>query len=349
MNSTLKFFLIALLPVAAVTSCRDDDEWKPTWALPIVKEQTFRIGDFITDEETAEVNKKVREEWSSYVAERFGLNDTANVDSVAFVVLTSKDSTYVQFDAQGVPSLNDSTRALIEKNLTDKGESEEDVEAIISQINAFLEAYNSALQSSTPAPPAPLSKAGATPRAAPLPDAINKNYGGDSAVNNLLSAMIHPTDVFITAANLLSTMGAGYLDSINSQIDSLLQKATMTDTIKLDLTEYTGENASITALDISLDINSSLPFAISIYAGFIGANSHIVNETVSDGKEIKRTKSFSGEELDNITSSKEGVRFSVSCRRDGVITESVLRTLSQQTVSFSLRVKIQAPISKLDF
>ena len=243
MNSTLKFFSIALLPmIAALTSCQDDNEWKPTWALPVVKEQTIRIGDFMGDDDVADINAKVKEEWSNYVNERFGLSDTSDVDSVAYKVLTSvasDDTTYVTFK-NGAPVLNDSTVALIKENLT----GGDDVDKKIQQINDFLQAYYTAQQAQAQNS---TSSSKARPRAANSASSKG-SYGGDTAVNNLLDAMIHPTDVFITAANVLSTMGGEYLDSINSQIDSALQKANMVDSVDIDLAEYVGENASITAL-----------------------------------------------------------------------------------------------------
>ncbi|MDR0710848.1 MAG: hypothetical protein LBF67_00675, partial [Prevotellaceae bacterium] len=194
MKTMLKFFLIALLPVAAaVTSCQDADDWKPTWALPIVKDQILRIGDFITDEEVKEINDQVRAEWKGYVNERFSSSDSIGIDSVAYTALTKKDSTYVDFDAQGVPTLNDSTKTLIKENLKTKGESSDVIEAKIDQINDFLKVYHSALELKAQQQSInPSSKARAKPRAEPSGGG-EKYYGGDTVVNNLLDAMIHPT------------------------------------------------------------------------------------------------------------------------------------------------------------
>jgi hypothetical protein len=350
MNSTLKIFLIALLPVAAVvTSCQDDDDWKPTWALPIVKEQTLCIGDFISTEQVAEVNKQVKTEWTSYVQNSFSDGDSTNIDSIAFAVLASEDSTYVTF-AQGAPKLNDSTEKLIEKHLSETGKTETEIQGKIEQINDFLKAYYNALPQSE-SPTQNPGKARAKPRAE---TSGNKYYGGDSVVNNLLDAMIDPTDVFVTAANLLSTMGTSYLDSINSQIDSLLEKANMTDTIALDLAKNIGAEASITALEIGLavTVDTTLPFEITLKASFIdveSSESSIIDRTFSKGEKIDHTKTFSDDaELDDIVKSK-GVILSVSCKRSAPITEATLRNLSKGAISFSLRVKIQAPMNKLDF
>ncbi|MDR0712498.1 MAG: hypothetical protein LBF67_09190, partial [Prevotellaceae bacterium] len=194
----------------------------------------------------------------------------------------------------------------------------------------------------------PSSKARAKPRAEPSGGG-EKYYGGDTVVNNLLDAMIHPTDVFVTAANLLSAMGESYFDSINNQIDSVLAKANMQDTIALDLAEYIGADASIAALVVGLDINSTLPFEVKLKASFVDVESSIIDTVFNKEKKISHTKEFTKTELDGIAKSKEGVMLGVKCEKKETITEAILRNLSQQTVSFSLRVKVQAPMNKLDF
>ena len=336
--------------IAALTSCQDDNEWKPTWALPVVKEQTIRIGDFMGDDDVADINAKVKEEWSNYVNERFGLSDTSDVDSVAYKVLTSvasDDTTYVTFK-NGAPVLNDSTVALIKENLT----GGDDVDKKIQQINDFLQAYYTAQQA-----PAQNSTSSSKARPRAANSASSKgSYGGDTAVNNLLDAMIHPTDVFITAANVLSTMGGEYLDSINSQIDSALQKANMVDSVDIDLAEYVGENASITALEISLDIKNSLPFKVTLNVNFTDADGDSISNIVSVSDSIssiatilKKLGEKDENELNTIIKKAKRVKFSATCKRDSIITEEILRTLSQKTISFSLRVRVQAPMNKFDF
>ncbi|MDR2814504.1 MAG: hypothetical protein LBB79_07635, partial [Prevotellaceae bacterium] len=220
MKSMLKFFLIMLLPAVAAwaTSCQDDDSWKPTWALPLVKAQTITIGYFMGDDAVKEVNDRVKEKWEEYVEKKFAEIDSANVDSIAYAVLAEDTtSTYVTFN-NGIPELNDSTKKLIRENLKENGQSE----AKIAQINSFLAAYSKATQSNNPPQPSTQSsKAKARPRDSDgnSDGGSSDYYGGGSAIHNLLDAMIHPTDVFITAANLLSTMGKDYLGSINDQID----------------------------------------------------------------------------------------------------------------------------------
>ncbi|MDR0414935.1 MAG: hypothetical protein LBH84_05920, partial [Prevotellaceae bacterium] len=115
----LKNNLIVLLPVMAAAvaavmavSCEKDANWKPTWALPLVKEQTILIEKFIDDKTVKEVNDKVRVLWGDYVTKHLtaGISlDSANViDSIAYLVLVNnKDSTYVTFE-DGTPKLNDS-------------------------------------------------------------------------------------------------------------------------------------------------------------------------------------------------------------------------------------------------
>jgi hypothetical protein len=356
MKTKLHFFLIMLLPVVAVAvaSCQDDDEWQPTWALPIVKEQTITIGDFIDTADVKEVNNRVKEQWDSYVKSKFttgNSSDTANVDSIAFAVLVNKDSTYVTFE-DGKPALNDSTKTLIKENLETKGENDATINKKISQINDFLEAYWKANFPQTPSQTLPMAKARPLQDESSSSDGSNSSRrGGDSAVHSLLDAMIHPTDVFITAANLLSTMGSDYLDSVNNQIDSVLQKANMMDTIAINFAEY-ADSESISSLDIYLDIASDLPFEVTLSANFIGANGDSIGSIANkqlDNDPI-RAEFKKGEDLKRIVAKSTGVKFSVSCRRkeERKISEGDLRTLSQKNISFSLRVKIQAPM-KLDF
>jgi hypothetical protein len=344
-----------LLPAVAVAvaSCQDDKEWQPTWALPIVKEQTITIGDFIDTADVKEVNNRVREQWNSYVNKRFGNTDTANVDSIAYTMLVeNKDSTYVTFEG-GKPALNESTETLIKENLKTKGENDEAIAEKIEQINDFLETYWKA-KSPQPTPPTPsglMAKARPLEEATSPPDGSSSRRGGDSAVHSLLDAMIHPTDVFITAANLLSTMGSEYLDSVNNQIDSVLQKANMTDTIAIDFAEY-ADSKSISGLDIYLDITSMLPFEVTLSANFIDANGDSIGSIANrqlDSEPIPPASFDKDSGLEEIIENTTGVRFSVSCRKKGSISEEILRTLSQKTISFSLRVKMQAPMSNLSF
>ncbi|MDR2813574.1 MAG: hypothetical protein LBB79_02810 [Prevotellaceae bacterium] len=349
MKSTLKFFMIMLLPVVAawVTSCQDDPNWDPTWALPLLKSQTITIGDFIEPDAVKEVNDKVRAQWDSYVAERFGLTDTANVDSIAYVVLTEdENSTYVAFGNDGKPVLNDSTKRLLEENL-EGGHA--DKEKKIKQVNDFLQAYWEAHpelnnQSKTKS----TSQAKAGPRADRTPG-DNKSYGGNTAVSNLLDAMIHPTDVFITAANLLSTMGEGYLDSINSQIDDILTKASQTAPVDFNLKDYVG-GADVGSLEVGLSIANALPFEIELQAYFVAdgtpveENRYIINEKIaSNSSEKTYQQSFKGNSLKTIAERSTGVIFSVKCTSK-TITERDLRELSKKNISYSLRVKVQAPI-----
>ena len=359
MNLASKFFLITLLPVAAaVTSCRDDNEWKPTWALPIIKEQTIRISEFIGPNQVAEVNKKVKEEWDSYVQRQLGGvgggggGDSATVDSVAYRVLTDSSSTYVAFNSSGTPQLSDSTVALIKENLKD----DDEVDDKIQQINDFLAAYYEAHpELASPTQPSTLkAKAKARPRAAPAAGSASTYSGGGSAVSNLLDAIIDQNDVFVTAANLLSTIGTGYLDSINSQIDNMLEQANMVDSVELDLAEYVGEGVSITALELYLNITNSLPFDVALNVNFVGAKgdsiSNIVNSSnfeTTISKVLKEDKDRA--ELNNIIQNAKKVKFSVACRRTDPITGEILRSLSDKGITFSLRVKVQAPMNNFNF
>ena len=354
MNLASKFFLITLLPVAAaVTSCRDDNEWKPTWALPIIKEQTIRISEFIGPNQVADVKEKVKEGWNSYVQEQLGTaGDSATVDSVAYRVLTDSSSTYVAFDSSGTPQLSDSTVALIRENLGDNPETKDKIQ----QINNFLAAYYEAHpELASPTQPSTLkAKAKAGPRAAPAAGSASISSGGSSAVSNLLDAIIDQNDVFVTAANLLSTMDTSYLDSINSQIDNMLEKANMVDSVELDLAEYVGEDVSITALDLYLNITNSLPFDVALNVNFVGAKGDSISNIVDTSnfeptisKVLKEGEN--GDELNNIINKAKKVKFSIACQRNVSITEEILRSLSDKGITFSLRVKVQAPMNKFDF
>ncbi|MDR1022411.1 MAG: hypothetical protein LBL94_03945 [Prevotellaceae bacterium] len=361
MKLKLRYFLIALLPViaAAAVSCQNDDNWKPTWALPLVKEQTIRIGDFIADGDVEEVNKQVRQQWNSYVEEHFGLNtysDSVNVDSIAYIVLVNNGDTYVTFPDNSAPVLNDSTKNLIKENLGDSP----DVEAKIDQINQFLTAYYTAhpeLLQNGNNPPNPMAKSKATPKSS----SSGGNHGGDSAINNLLDAMIHPTDIFITAANVLSAMGSdgnNYIDSINSQIDSVLLEAQMTDSIPINFADY-AKGGAISSIELYIDIAKSkdddLPFKFNFSANFVDAQGINVNDIFKeinvDLNNPPPPLNFNkGEkELDKIVEQTQYVKFSVKCERSGTIGKEILRTLSAQGISFRVRVRVQAAMSKLTF
>ncbi|MDR1342546.1 MAG: hypothetical protein LBK18_04720 [Prevotellaceae bacterium] len=346
MKQTLRYFLIAMLPVvaAAAISCKDDDNWKPTWALPLVKEQTIRIGDFITDSDVKKINNRVRQQWTSYVADRFGNSDTTNVDSTAYCVILVDSTTYVTFDS-GYPALNDSTEHLIRKNLTGDPDA---INAKIAQINQFLKSYGE----DHPNPPG-------------NGDPSSNSYGGNTAINSLLDAMIHPTDVFITAANVLSAMGNDgkyYVDSIRDQIDTLLLGAQMTDSIPINFADYVPDGEVISSIELDVTINSSgwLPFYFNFGANFVGANSDSICAIFSGDDVIHLTNPPSPhfgkdgtqkEALDDIVKRTQFVKFSAKCGRepDRSITENVLRTLSDQGISFSVRVKVQAAMSKFTF
>jgi hypothetical protein len=207
------------------------------------------------------------------------------------------------------------------------------------------------------------SSTNSTAKARPLAETSSPSSGscgGDSVVHNLLDAMIHPDDVFITAANLLSAMGDGYIDSVNDQIDKVLEKANMTDTIAVNFAEYIGEDAAISSLELRLEVKNTLPFNITLGADFINdddnGNEAIIKDTTVNGAEnTPPTSPFTAKfttdrksQLDNIKNAT-GVRFSVICRKDKEITEQDLRTLSKRTIAFSLRVRIQAPMNKLGF
>jgi hypothetical protein len=323
-----------LLPLAAVavTSCQDDPEWKPTWALPLVKDQTMSIGDFMEKSDVEEVNDRVRAEWKDYVAERFGLNDSVNVDSIAFVVLVDTTSNYVDYDADSIPKLNTPTDSIIRANLTENNPNV-NVDEKIKQINDFLESYKKAQLTSSSSP-------------------SSGSYGGDVVVHNLLDAMIHPDDVFITAANLLSAMGDGYINSVNDQIDKVLEKANMTDTIAVNFAEYVGEDVAISSLELHLGVTNVLPFEVKLSADFIDDKNSVVNEAIKEttftGHKECSSPPFDNQ-LDNIVKNTEAVKFSVKCTRTQPITEPDLRMLSKKTISFNLRVRIQAPMNKFNY
>jgi hypothetical protein len=367
----LKKILMALLPViaaaVAATSCQDDDSWKPVWALPLVKEQAIRIGDFITDEDVAAVNEQVKKQWNNYVQKSFGLNDTTNVDSIAFLVLANDvDSTYITFQ-DSVPVLNESIKEQIRDNLQGSLDSTA-IEKKIAQINGFLEAYWAACHgqnsSPTPSSPSPLS-AKAKGRAITKSDGSSPNpavsgyYGGAGAINGLLDAMIHPTDIFVTAANLLTTMGydgKNYIDSINAQIDAVLQRAAMTDSIAINFADYVGESSPISSIELYIATKSdALPFDFGFKADFVDANSDSIrNIFTKDGVTLENSPSFDFKEdnassLNTIVEKTEYVKFSVKCQRTKSIDQDVLRTLSQKGISFSARVKVQSAMSKLTF
>jgi phosphotransferase system IIB component len=354
MKTTQKFFMFALLAViaAAVVSCQDDKEWEPQWALPLIKEQTISIGDFMDSSSVGDVNNKVKEQWNSYVQQRLGENDLENIDSTAYVVLTQGDTVYVTFNNSGVPELNDETKEKIRGDAQDNSEAEKKIE----EINSFLKIYSlthPTYHNSTTQSRAMMKNNGSNANS----NAGQSTSGGDTAINNLLDAMVHPTDVFTTAANLLSVMGPTYIDSINNQIDDLLGKTNMTDTIEINLADYVGEGASISGLDFYLGVKSTLPFKISLLADFIDADgrsvSSIINETFAspenpqEGQQEKQChNSFTDKaKLKEIVEQSKGVRFSVVCQRTSSMSEDILRKLAQQSVVFNLRLKVQAPMN----
>ncbi|MDR1417445.1 MAG: hypothetical protein LBJ57_08545 [Prevotellaceae bacterium] len=365
MKPALKFCLLALLPViaAAAISCQDDDNWKPTWALPLIKEQSILIGSFIKESDVKEVNDQVRKEWNKYVKEKLNIGDGSGagiVDSIAYLVLANhQDSIYVKFDNDG-PKLNDSIEAKIKESLG----NDADVDSKIAQVNKFLSVYWQALQQQS-------NSEGNNPLSAMAKSkAIAKNVisaqgggggtaGGDTAINNLIDAMIHPTDVFITAANVLSAMDAdgSYIDSINAQIDSVLQKTKMLDSIAIDFADYVADGSPISAIELDIITTSAewMPFKFKFSANFADVKGDSICKIFEENNvDLEKSLSFpfeqSDEELLNeIVKNTKYVKFRVECWRTDRITKDILRTLSQKGIHFSVRLKVQAAMSKFKF
>jgi hypothetical protein len=270
------------------------------------------------------------------------------------------DSTYITFQ-DSVPVLNPSIKDKIRENLQSSLDSTE-IENRIGQINSFLEDYWAAHPelhgSSAPLPPAAKAKGRAIKKDASNPNSADKgSYGGSSAINGLLEAMIHPTDIFITAANVLSTMGSdgtSYIDSINAQIDTVLQKAAMTDSIDINFVDYVGENSPISSIELYIATKGEdLPFEFEFKADFVGADGDSIRNifTKSDVN-LEDSPSFEFTEKDassikTIVEETKYVKFSVKCLRTESINQNVLRTLSQKGISFSVRVRVQSAMSKL--
>ncbi|MDR3329343.1 MAG: hypothetical protein LBS63_04455, partial [Prevotellaceae bacterium] len=230
---------LAILTAAAVISCdKAGDDWQPTWAVPLVKKQMLTIADFMDTTTVRQFNDQVRVEWNSYVDDKFGLGDSTSVDAAAFAAIASmnEDSSayaYIAFEGN-TPQLNDSTRQLVADRLTEQGVSEDSIQKRIEEVNNFLELYWKVTHPQLPQPPAGganvLSLKGAPSRhvAAKSSDPASGSYtGGGGALNHLLDAMIHPTDVFVTAANVLSVMGDDYLAKVCDQLDEVLKQATV--------------------------------------------------------------------------------------------------------------------------
>jgi len=330
--------LLAWTLLVAATLCasscdklKDDDSWKPTWAVPLIKEMSLQLSDFVDSAQVDTFNVRIKEFWSDYVSEEIGLGGgQETVDSVAYEILTQQGSDgsyfYVSMGTDGVPQLNDATKTVLQNN----GNSP----AQIDSINSFLADYKNG----------------------------SNTVSGDSAINNLLKGIVgNSKDVFTTAANLIDhmrTTQSNYIDSINNQLDSILAQANMNELISLNLNDLT-QGVPVVNIKLDMDIKNTMPFKINFNARFVADSTTTLNVGFKDknGNPIDSLNANASEEslsfdsgstnLVEVFEKTTGVMLKIGCKKDEEpLSAAALRTLADKGITFSMRVKVQTGATK---
>jgi len=318
------FALFAAAALFATPSCSDDDSWRPTWAVPLVKDMSLQLSGFVGEEELTTFNERIKEFWNDYVDIEMHLpvgeggQDTVNL--VAYEVLTKKndkgDYYYVDM-VGGTPRLNDTTK---QWSLTQEE---------ISSIDEFLAKYKTG---------------GSTVK-------------GDSAINCLLNGVANGKDAFIITANLLERMrqsdGVNYTDSVNYQLDSILTNASMNELISLNLNELT-QGVPISHVKLGMDIENTMPFKVKFNASFVDTDSaptlpidfrdehnNPIDSLNANASKTKCSFDSGDKDLAAIFEKTTGVQLNVDCKKHEDLTPDKLRKLAGQGITFSMRVKIE--------
>ncbi|GHV68399.1 hypothetical protein FACS1894199_15580 [Bacteroidia bacterium] len=315
---TMLSTMLGLIAVGTIlTSCEDED-WDPTWAMPLVKDQTYLISEFLpADMPTAEsLNDSITYKWNQFKT----ANDPAVVDSTAYTFLTDTASGYVDLSGT-TPKLNDETKGLISNPAT------------VTQIDGFLKDYKD-----------PTVPAG--------------GGGGGSAVSSLLDELKDPSKVISNAGNLITAMGGDSGDTdefkpadLDKQIDSLLAAA-MLDTMDLDLKSLIKEGESPNLLEIGLGLKGDqLPFIVKVRINFVGDNGYskpLFNFELKSAAQQETTPPFTKDEIAKIIKDTKGVEVKVECSRNpGDDAFEILKKLQTAGIIISLRVRVQAKMGSV--
>ncbi len=332
-----------MLVATSMSSCQEDENWQPTWAMPVVKETSLTVGDFVAEEDVAEFNVKIKEFWDDYVNDqRAAYGDVAgdqNVDSVAYSVLTDTTLNYVTHPTDGTtPQLT--PEAIAENNLTPDQ---------VDQINQFLEDYFRLLYPTVN----PTSRSAGVKRVVRPMAAAS---GGQSAIDNLLDGIAsNPPSVFPTVATLMNIM-PDKIDSINAQLDEVLKKANMNDLFDLNLRDLVKDAQGVTYLKIDMDMENTLPFRVSFHANFVDAAGDSIRSLFSDNLNQSASKPLPSFYLDNSNGARDlqkiinqtnGVRLKVDLTKAGELNAEQIKELANKGIKFDLRVRIKAQMNDL--
>jgi hypothetical protein len=346
--------LLAVLCAAALaTSCKEDENWNPTWAIPVLKESSLTVADFVSPEMGAEFSAAVNGFWNDYINNQLKVLDNRpdtiqelhNIDSMAYAVLTDTSLHFVEYE-NGTPKLTD--EVVEENNIS--GEQRE-------QIDEFLNIYYSLLISGGGAHGAAVKGYAVKPKAED-----DENVGkGKGAIESLLSGIAeNPLNIFPTVATLLEVLPT-YKDSINAELDKVLEQATMDELQEADLKSLAQSADGVKRIEVGMDINNSLPFRVAIEANFIDGNNDnsLIHPLLQGGNEnldpsgSNELKPFSipaindEELLKDIVSKTTHIQLKVKLTKSEQLTAETLRTLANRGVKFNLRVRVQANMSKL--
>ncbi|MDR1225284.1 MAG: hypothetical protein LBK47_00080 [Prevotellaceae bacterium] len=348
---SMKMLVVAGLAVVAgafISSCKDDPNWQPTWAAPVVKEITLTVKDFMTEGAGSDALDNVTAYWEEFVEWETGTPKGTNdaIDSMAYAVLTDTTSAYAHYVdytvSDGTPQLSDSARKELDKN----GVTSDQMDSI----NVFLEQYfNSKI------------KQGVNPKrvqakAEPVP--TSNNASGSLAIGYLLSGLIDPTNIFATVGNLLAVMPQKYQDSLNMELDHILAKFDLKDTIALTLKSYAKDASSVKSISITMDVKNTMPIQAKLQAVFTDANNDSIHNIFDESKnniagDASKTISFSLDnpaQLEKVFNDTKYVSLKTSLAKDKPLDAKAIRELPDKGITFNLRVKIQAQMDKfLDF
>jgi len=344
-----KLFALVLLAAATlfVTSCEDDDNWKPIWAVPLISEMKMQVSDFVDSAQVAEFNAQIRQIWHDYVAEELGIGGgQETVDSVAFLILTSINSdslhTYVDITEDG-PQLNDTTKNM----LAEMGVTEDMIDIINSFLNDYWannpdiwSAWGKAFVKKTSHVAAPKNTGGS-------------EANGTTAIDFLLQGIIGDSkDIFVTAANIMDRLSnTPYFNEIDTQLDEVLQKANMNDTIELDLSSM-AQGVEISYVKLEMNISNTMPFSVNFAASFVDSVGNellkIFNNDTLSVNQLNKQLIFEGRDLAEKFEKTKGISLKVDCTKNAPLTSDMLRTLAEKGITISnMRVKAQAGMGSL--
>ncbi|MDR2938050.1 MAG: hypothetical protein LBU92_03820 [Prevotellaceae bacterium] len=339
-----KFLLAALCMAAlAVTSCENEDpNWNPTWAVPVLKETSLTVADFVDEDMAADFNAQVKGFWNDYVNEQIadlGIDGGAEaIDSLAYVVITNPDLGYVEMDEKGIPQLSDSIKDVLEDSQLTEDQ--------INQIDDFLKDYfaTGKIPNIPNFPRSASVKAAVQPRATP--------GLGSGMIDNLLDGISkNPVNIFPTVGTLLDIMPE-YEVQINQELDNVIEQTKMSDTIDLDLKGMVQDSSSVKLIKVNMEMENTLPLKIKLEANFVDAKGRIIERLFSN-EEIGQVSSkgleieFNEAALTNIVEKTAAVQLEVSLVKTENLTAETLKYLADKGVTFSLRVKAQAGMSNL--